>query len=582
MKILALDIGSYSVKAVELDATFGRVELGDYTIERIVETELAGVAAATEPQAETEEAAKAPARQLLTPGQLAAVRRLIDARPIRYDRFVVNFPRAWVTTRLFHFPTKDRKAIQNSLTFELDDDIPFALSDVIYDFATLNTENAQTAVFTAVALKSDITMLVSELQMLGLDPDLISIETWGMGHLLKRAIPKDYEGRPICIVNAGCKQTSIHMYIGDNPVLSHISTCAGADITRAIAHAYNLSFDQAEKAKVDGSFVLTQTHLQGVGISEPLTDEQKQFAATIGDALSPLIREIKQTLMAYKSQYKMTPRAIFLTGGTSLIPNLALYLEEILRVPVFSFGYMSRVVGQTLQLSESSEAQISCATGLGLAAIKIDRNATINFRKEIFAKKGGIGTIDWKSYKRPLKYVALSLGFVYFNLIAQGIILSKRSSDQDARLERSIKSVVGAVSSSAINTYVSSPSTLKSAVNKEIAKYKDAQIAPSRAQTSALDILNRVSSSMPRDMVLDVSGFEIKDGKFKMSGVVDQVANSTRIAKALEESGILTDVAKDKAEEDPKLKKVRFEYSAKVADAKAADSKAEAKNVKTR
>lgn len=576
MRILSLDIGSYSVKATEFDVTFGRVELADYLIEKVVESELEEVQAT---QAETTTPAEgqipnaAPKRQVLTAGQLAAIRRLISDRPFRYERLVVNFPKAWTTTRLFQFPSKDKKAIQSSLQFELDDEIPFSINEIIYDFAILNQEGAGSSVFAAVALKSDITSLLSELQVLGLDPDSITIEPWGFSHTLKRAIPKEYEGRPVCVVNMGHKQTSIHMYVGDEPVLTHVSLCAGADITRAIAQAYNLTFDQAEKAKVDGAFLLTQTHLSGGGTGEAITEEQRQFSSVISGAIAPMIREIKQTLMSYKSQTKLTPRAIFITGGTSLVPNMQLYLEEQLKIPVFNFAYMSRVVGQTLQLSETSEAQISAATGLSLTVVKADRNRNINFRKELFAKQGGLGAFDFQAFRRPLKYVAASLAFVYLNLIVQGMILSSRSKNQEALLERAVKSVVGAVSPTVMNTYINSPSTLKTAVNKELSKYKTSQVVTTKPQVSAYELLNKISAAIPKDMVLDVNVFEVKGGKLRMTGVVDNSLAPDRIAKAIADTKVANDVTKGKVEEDPKTRKVKFEITGKVA---------EADNVKTR
>lgn len=580
MKILGLDIGSYSVKAVELDVSFGRIELGDYLIERVVESELATAEPSAPADSEAgkeagKEAAKdaQPARQVLTAGQIAAIRRLLSDRPWKFERVSVNFPKAWITTRVFNFPTKDRKTIQSSLNFELDDDIPFAMGDILHDFAVLNSEASGSTVFTAVALKSDVSALLSELQMLGLDPDAISIEAWSISHVLKRAIVKEYQGRPVCVINMGHRNTSIHMMVGEAPVLTHVSTCAGLDITRAIAQGYNLSFDQAEKAKVDGAFLLTRMHLSGDAGGEAITKEQKQFASAIADALIPLVREVKQTLMSYKAHYKMSPRAIFITGGTSLIPNIQLFLEEQLQIPVFPLTYMSQIVGETLQLSEASEAQISTAAGLSLSQVKIDRNFNINFRKEAYAKRGGLGAFDIRAFKRPLKYVAASLAFVYVNLIVQGMILSSRSSKTEEQLERAIKSVVGAVNPGVMSTYRSSPSTLKSAVNKEIAKYKTAQVAAPKQQVSALDVLNKVSSTMPRDVTLDVSTFELKDGKLKVTGLVDQLANSTRIAKALEDTAMLENVTKEKTEEDPKTKKTKFSITAKVA---------EAGNVKTR
>ncbi|MEW6056750.1 MAG: pilus assembly protein PilM [Bdellovibrionota bacterium] len=589
MRILSFDIGSYAVKAVELESTFGRIELADYLIEKVVETELEDVQVQTkaqEPQTTQNDAHQAqpqkvepkPSRQVLQNAQLAAIRRILTDRQFRYDRLVVNMPRAWITTRVFNFPTKDKKTLQNSLNFELDDEVPFAMGDIVHDFAILNKEGPHSTLYTAVALRSDILALISELQTLGLDPDIITIESWSLSQILRRTIQKDHEGQPLCVVNIGHRQSSIHVCNGADPLLTHVSSCAGADVTRAIAQTYNLTFDQAEKAKVEGAFLLTQTHLAGYVGDEPLTPEQKQFSTVIGSALVPLVREIKQTLMSYKSQYKVSPRAIYITGGGSLIPNLQLYLEEQLKIPVFPFTYMSRIVGPTLRLSEASEAQISVASGGATAVAKLERFHLINFRKEGFSKRSGLGSFDLKTFKRPLKYVAATLAFIYLNLIAQALILGARSGKQDAQLERAIKSVVGAVSPSVLNTYKSSPSTLKSAVTKELAKYKDVAITPAQPQISAFDVLNKVSAAIPKDMTLDVTNFEVKEGRLKLVGVVDQIMNSNRIVKALEETKIVTEVKKDKVEEDPKTKRTTFEFSAKVAEAKPA----EVKDVKTR
>lgn len=586
MRILSFDIGSYSIKATELDVTFGRVELASYVIEKVVESELEEVQAAAPVAEATPGAIAAPhsavatanaARQLLTPGQISAIRRIISDREYRYDRLVVNFPKAWVTTRLFNFPTKDRKAIQNSLTFELDDDIPFSMNDIVYDFALLNPgEGIGSNVFAAVSLRSDVTSLLSDLNTLGLDPDTITLETWGLSHVLKRVIPKEYEGRPICIVNIGHKQTAIHMYVGDEPVVSHVCLAGGADVTRAIAQAYNIPYDQAEKSKVDGAFLLTQTHLSGDATGEVISDDQSRFASVIADSLSPIVREIKQTLMSYKSVHKHSPRAVFITGGTSLIPNMQLFLEEQLKIPVFSFAYMSHIVGQTLQLSEASEAQIASATGLALTVAKVERNRSINFRKDEFSKKGAMGAIDFKAFSRPLKYVAASLAFVYLNLAVQALILSSRAEKQEELLERSIKSVVGAVSPSVMGTYRGSPATLKAAVSRELAKYKSVQVESKEPQISAYELLNKVSAAIPKDMTLDVSLFEVKESQLRVEGVVDQMNNHARIAKALEESNLVTEINKTKTEEDPKTRKVKFEIKAKVATG------GEARDVKTR
>ncbi|MGE4233799.1 MAG: pilus assembly protein PilM [Bacteriovoracia bacterium] len=564
MKILGLDIGTYTVKMVQVDSSFGRIELADYAVEPV-----APVKAEVEPKKENANPEDAknqaePIRVVLNEEQIDAIKVLLATKLPKFEKLVVTFPKHMVTTRVYHFPTRDRKTIQSSLQFELEDDIPFDMEEIFYDFSILNSEASSSTVFAAVILKKDLVAFISQLQILGLDPDMITIESWALGSLLKRSVPDEYKSRPICIINIGHEHSSIQMYIEENPVLCHVSSAAGNSVTNTLIESYHLPKDQADQIKIDSSFLVTETHLERT--PDEITEDQRVFSATIGRALAPLIYDIKQTLMSFKSSNKLTPKAIFLTGSSTLIPNLPLYLEEHLRIPVFQLTYMSKIVGQTLALSESTEALISSATGLALSTIKVERNLTINFRKDEYAKRGGMGALDWKTYKKPLQYVAASLVFVYLNLFVQGLILNSRSSTQEERLERAVKSVFGGTSQSTLRTYISSPSTLKHAVEKETAKHRPVAAAPPKKIISAFDVLNKVSQNIPRDLTVDVNLFEIKDGSLKLLGIAERLNSPDRILKALEETKLFTDLNKVKAQEDVKTKKVSFEIQAKVSE----------------
>lgn len=566
MRILSLDIGSDRLKAVELDARFGRVELVNYFAEQVVEPPFLEPKinpVATEEEANPpgkEETTLPPPRVVLTTGQINALKSLLTAQKFQYDRVSVTLPRSLVTTRLMTFPTKDKKSIQKSLLFELEDEIPIGLDDVIYDFAILQTQGTTSTVFTAIALKKDIQAFLIELQMLGIDPDVITTESWALSQLTNDAAPT-------CIINMGASKSVMHMVVAQNPVITHSANLGGNQVTAAIAKQYGLSFDQAEKSKIDGAFLLTSGHLEGKVQSEPITEEQRIFAQTISVALVPLIKEIKQTLMSFKSQYHMTPKALYLTGGTSLIPNMAPFLEEILQFPVTALQYSNFVAGPTLQLSAITEALFSTSIGLALSLTKGNKATLINFRKDEFEKQGGVGGFSVKAFQKPLKYLAASLAFIYVNLIVQYAVLSARSEKQLLSFERAVKSVLGSsISKSSIATYQNSPSSLKSAVTKETAKYKPTSVSPAQKQISAFEILNKISTAMPRDMILDVSIFSIKDAQLQLKGTVSQLSDTDRIAKVVEDTKLVSAISKGKTEEDPKTKKIKFEISGKIAE----------------
>lgn len=577
MKTLALDIGTYSVKLVELESLFGRIELKNYTqafVPNVVEASSSSELSesSSSDHTGTHTSPQKP-RQCLTEGQLIALKELLDSQTLKYDKVVVSIPRGLVTTRLLQLPTKDKKLIQKSIAFELEDDLPVELDSVCYDFSVLQHQGGQSTVLAAIALNKDMVTLLSELQSLGIDPDIVTTESWGMGQLLSKAMPTELIGAPVCVVNIGASHTTFHMLVAERPVLSHVANVGGDSITRAIAGVYGLGFAQAETAKIEGAFLLTQAHLDSANIAAEITEDQRKFAGTISDAMIPLVREMRQALLSFKSQYQMTPKALLLTGGSSLIPNLSTYLEELLSLPVAQLKFASKLTGDAVSLAESTEVIYSNAAGLALTPFKSEHGLPLNLRTGQFSKKSGITAVTLTAFARPLKYVAASLIFIYANLFTQYLVLSSRVKNQDETVERSIKAVLGSVTRSALVTYLNSPSTLKSAVNKELSKHKVTTTEPEHKSVSAIDVLNKVSGTVPRGVVVDVSQFNLTDGALEIKGLIDQENDVDTFAKALEDTRILSIVDRGSITQDSKSKRYRFNLSAKLTE----DS-----NVKTR
>jgi Tfp pilus assembly PilM family ATPase len=578
MKILALDIGTNRVKLMELESIFGRIEIKDYAALSTQSVELESVSTEQSPREDshsTTKAAQHAQRTILSANQIAALKQMLDSRrelrPFRFDKIVVTMPRNLVTSRLLTFPTKDRKLISKSIQFELEDELPVELDDIAFDFVILQSQNNQSSVLASIVMKRDMVTLLRELEDLGIDPDIVTTESWGIGQLLARSMPNELIGAPVCVINMGASHTAFHMLVAERPVLSHIANVGGDDITRSIANSYGISFEQAEVSKTEGAFLLTREHL-GANINESngdvanITEEQKRFAKTIADAMAPLVREMRQTLMSFKSQYKMMPKALLITGGASLIPNLAAFLEDALEVPVAPLRYAGKLTNNAVQLAESTEATYAAATGLALTALKSDRGPALNLRQDEFSKKSGIASVTITAFRRPLKYAVASLVFIYANLFLQYLVLSNRAKQQQETLERSMRAVLGTVTRSSMNTYLSSPSTLRSAVGREIAKYKITQAEPEKKNISAILVLNAISKSTPRDINLDVTMLNVMGTTMEMKGLIEKESDVDVLTKALTDSKVVSGIEKGKIEQDKQSKKFRFQLNGKIEE----------------
>src|SRR5262249_54413885 len=104
MRILGIDRGGTSIKAVEVESSFGRYEIRE-EYEQAIEPTPDGSGAAL------------------------ALTKLIQGLPKPPDRIAVALPTGETTFRNLKLPTRDKKAIQSAVGFELDDELPFAVED---------------------------------------------------------------------------------------------------------------------------------------------------------------------------------------------------------------------------------------------------------------------------------------------------------------------------------------------------------------------------------------------------------------------------------------------------------------------
>jgi general secretion pathway protein L len=148
-RILGLDVGANSVKAVLLEGTFR-----GYAVARTARVPLAGAG----------DGATLAARQA------AAVRALLSEGGLGFDVAVVAFPGASVSSHLVTLPFIDPRRIEQTIGFEVEGQIPFDLADVAWDWQPLGTRDGKTDLLVAVVRKEELAALVGALGEAGVDP----------------------------------------------------------------------------------------------------------------------------------------------------------------------------------------------------------------------------------------------------------------------------------------------------------------------------------------------------------------------------------------------------------------------------
>jgi general secretion pathway protein L len=479
MRILGIDLGSTSIKAVEIDSAFGRFEIHDYHEHRIEEGE-------------------APA---------LAINRLLQALPKIPDRIAVALPTRQLTFRNLRLPTRDRKAIQASVGFELDDELPFPLHKALYDYSVLSQSKQGTEVHVAATLRPNVAHLLETWSQAGVDPDLLTSESWAYRTLLNRVLPLTEQNEPILLAQIGDQRTTLYVHWRGTPILAREIPWGGNDLTQAIARKYDLPPEQAKSAKLDHGFVVTDSR------KGDLTAEQAEFSETLMTPIRELISEFRQAEFTCKNITHHSFSRIYLGGGTVLLPGFAKVIEESFSIPTKPLRGLSSLSTSGVTYSDHSDSVFLLAASIALCLVGTDRASQINFRKEEFAKKGQSRELNFNTLKRPL-LAAGAIGLSLFaSMVAETNIYNSRLQETDIQLEKALRSFFGSISESGIRTYKSNTNSLRTAINKELNKQREIARLTQPNPHSPLDFLKRLSAAIPKEVgtngLVDVIQFQV-------------------------------------------------------------------------
>lgn len=475
MRILGLDIGSTSVKAVEVDTAFGRYEIHEYHEVRVHPGDSA----------------------------IAVAGGLIRSLPKTPDRIVVPLRANRATLRNLKLPTRDKKAIAASVNFEMEDDLPFEADQAVSDYVIMGNTGNESQVHVAAILRTTIEDYLGMAIPAGIDPDVLTTEAACYRALLRKVnLPEVVAERPVMVVNIGHERTTIYAQYLGTPLLCREVANGGREINVILSNRYSLSVDASEKTKIDNGFVLPPSQLSTV------SEQQRDFSETVYEALQGLIRDIRQADLSCKNLTTFRAGMIYVTGGTSLLPGLPAVLSEETKIQCQPLRALS-AIKSGVTYSEETDAKFALASGAALSFISSERPFLINFRRGEFSKTGKAAELDLSLFAKPLRTLAISAAILLVILGVESTLYEQRLKDTNAQLERTVKSFFGNLSSSTLRTYLSNTTNLKKNIDAELGKERQivALLAPN--PNSPFEFLKDLSTTVSKDIVTDLMRYQV-------------------------------------------------------------------------
>ena len=311
--MVGVDIGSSSVKAVELQGKSGDLQLLSLGFETLQSDSVVD-------------------GQIMELNAVSnAISSIFNEHKIKTTQVAAGVNGHSVIVKNIVLPQMSEGELQESFAWHAEEHIPFDISDVNLDYHVMDRSADAIHVLMAACKRDKVANLKQTIQLAGKQPAVIDVDAFA----LQNCYELNYEPQPgqvVALLNIGASTTNINILNGVRSVFTRDATFGGNQYTSLLQKELGLTFDQAEGVK-RGMPLPEGTELREVG---PILD-------TVSDILA---LEIQKTMDFYRATVEDGESAvqkILVSGGGSKLTGLVDFLARRFEVPVEMFDPFRKI-----------------------------------------------------------------------------------------------------------------------------------------------------------------------------------------------------------------------------------------------
>jgi type IV pilus assembly protein PilM len=401
---LAVDFGAGSLKLAEFEINeAGGLRLKNFSIKPL------GL-----------EGAQESSREATT---LKALREVLAETGIKARDINVCAPGFQVFSKFVKLPPVDAGKVTQIIQYEAQQNVPFPLAEVVWDYQILGSSTGGELEVLLVAIKSDVVeglfRMAEEaklrLQLCDVSPAaLCNAFRYNYGEL---------EGCTM-LLDIGAKTSNL-LFFENGKVFSRSISLGANSITQDFANEAKLKFEIAEQKKVAEGFVSL-----GGAYAEPESEHQAAIAKIARQFMTKLHIQVNQTKQFYRGQQGGSePLRLFLSGGASIMPYTAQFFAEKLNVPVEYFNPFRNVqIDPAVNLEELARVAHSLGEVVGLGL----RNLA-NCPVEMNLMPSS--TLRWRTFNEKKPYFIFTLLSLVAVAAAVGFLFQKLAESKENEIK---------------------------------------------------------------------------------------------------------------------------------------------------
>jgi type IV pilus assembly protein PilM len=342
--IVGLDIGSSSIKAVELKKAKGQIQVATLGVEPL----------ATDIVVDS---------MIVDSGSVSgAISKLFNEHKIKSKLVATSVSGHSVIVKKITLPTMSDAELSERINTEAVQHIPFDIADVHIDYQILTEDSGEPQMdVLLVAVKKDkILNYTNVLNLAGKSPAVVDIDAFA----LQNCYEYNYEPSPgttVALLNLGASVMNINIVKGATPLFTRDVSVGGNQYTDSLQKELDLSFEDAEALKL-GQKVGTVSEDAKLPILQQVTEI--------------IVLEIQKTFDFFRATAGGEHiERIFMAGGSSKVPGLIEALRQEFSMPVEVLNPFQRVSaaavgGEEAAYIEQNPGQLAIAVGLALRSFE--------------------------------------------------------------------------------------------------------------------------------------------------------------------------------------------------------------------
>jgi type IV pilus assembly protein PilM len=530
-KILGLDIGTYSIKAVILWNDYK-----NYRVHQLLEQKIEYKEGVSEKAAQT-----------------AAIDALLQQNQLEFDVVYAALDSRNVSIRKVDFENIRKRDIPGFLENELESSSPFAIEDSILDYQIIEFAKSRSSVLAVLCKKEVIKNILDIIEQEHLRVKVLDVDNLTYLNMVSYLVKDTHsllddndieeidtiKQSPSCslIINIGHSKTTL-TFMADKKVLyTRIISIAGDYFNQILKQQFELDYQDAEILKCFVGSMLMDP-------SEGEDSKRNLVASVLSQAISELSGEVLRTIQSFQAKENIKIKSLYLTGGSSKIRGIQKYFESSLKTSVSNVSLKKEnFIFEDDEFSdnanEASMAVYSQTLAISMRGLQvIGVTSKINLRKGEFAQAS-----NYDKLIRQILLYSSATAIVLFCLLLSYFFRSFMYNNEIDTLKNQFRKEV-------ISMFAGEPYNLRVISSKkdwDFRGYGDEAIAllkqsmkdkkallenySSIEPSLPLKIINQVSQAVPKNIYFEVSEFRVQDNQLYLEA---ETNNSDNIAKIIE------------------------------------------------